>query len=99
VPIVERRHPGALAVDVRSFRKASGEELVVLDHFARRRGSPVCKTGRPALGAKSEELYAIICAAAEAHIFNSILTPNYDARHKNHFHLELTPGVSWFMVR
>ena len=35
----------------------------------------------------------------EAHVFNSILTPNYNPAHKNHFHLELTPDVDWFMLR
>ena len=45
------------------------------------------------------ELHDLVCAAAEAHVFNSILTPNYNPAHKNHFHLELTPDVDWFMLR
>lgn len=96
---LQRRHPGALAVDVRTFKKASGEELVILDHFGGRIGSPVCGPGRgpePPCP-QGEALRAIVCGAAEAHIFNSILTPNHDAPHQNHFHLELTPGVGWFI--
>ncbi|HEY0469235.1 MAG TPA: extensin family protein, partial [Polyangiaceae bacterium] len=49
--------------------------------------------------AEACELHELVCAAAEAHLFNSILTPNYNPAHKNHFHLELTPDVDWFMLR
>jgi hypothetical protein len=96
---VERRHPGALAVDVRSMKKASGEELVVLDHFARHRGRPVCTPKWTPSSPKAAELRSIVCGAAEAYIFNCILTPNYNAQHRNHFHLELTAGVTWFMLQ
>lgn len=96
---VGRRHQGGLAVDVRTFRKASGEELVVLSHFEGRIGAPVCESGRAPSHPEGKELLAIACGAAQAHLFNSILTPNYDAPHRNHFHLELTPDVGWFMLR
>ena len=97
-----RRHEGALAVDVREFRKENGETLSILDHFNGRLGSPPCGAEAvPPSPATSEakELREIACAAAESHVFNSVLTPNYDLPHKNHFHLELTPDVDWFMVR
>jgi hypothetical protein len=96
---VGRRHQGGLAVDVRTFRKVNGEELVILNHFEGRIGAPVCKSGREPSHPQGKELLAIACAAADGHLFNSILTPNYDAPHRNHFHLELTPDVGWFMLR
>jgi hypothetical protein len=40
-----------------------------------------------------------VCAAADAHLFTTILTPNYDRAHYNHFHLEVTPEVKWHLVR
>jgi hypothetical protein len=97
-----RRHPGALALDVRMFRKRDGTVLVVEEHFNGRIGSKTCgesaaKPQPPALEAR--ELRSIACEAADAQIFNSILTPNYDRPHRNHFHLEVTPGVKWFIVR
>jgi Extensin-like protein C-terminus len=96
------RHPGGLAVDVRELRKDSGEALVVLDHFHGKLSQAVCGAGAtlpaPEL-AEARELREIVCAAADAHIFNSILTPNYNLEHKNHFHLEVTPDVDWFMLR
>jgi hypothetical protein len=42
---------------------------------------------------------SIVCEAAEAHLFNVELSPNYNAKHKNHFHLEVTANVRWFLVR
>jgi len=97
-----RRHQGALAVDVRELRKDTGETLNILDQFHGRLGAPQCTPGAPAASpdtAEARELHDIVCAAANAHIFNSILTPNYNPPHKNHFHLELTPDVDWFMLR
>jgi len=103
-PLTEwaRRHQGALAIDVRELRKDNGEVLNVLDHFHGQLGGAQCK---PAAlppspdSAEARELHDLVCAAAAAHVFNSILTPNYNPAHKNHFHLELTPDVDWFMLR
>lgn len=32
------------------------------------------------------------------HLFTYVLTPNYNAAHADHFHMEIKPGVKWFMV-
>jgi len=48
---------------------------------------------------EARELRSIVCEAADQHLFTSILTPGYDRAHKNHFHLEVTPGVRWSLVR
>lgn len=97
-----RRHQGALAIDVRELRKDNGEVLNVLDHFHGQLGAEQCVPGaRPPNpdSPEARELHELVCAAARAHVFNSILTPNYNPAHKNHFHLELTPDVDWFMLR
>ena len=97
-----KRHQGALAVDVRELRKDNGEALNILDQFHGRLGAPLCGEGAVPPNPDSpeaKELHEIACAAADSHLFNSVLTPNYNAPHKNHFHLELTPDVDWFMVR
>ena len=36
--------------------------------------------------------------AWEKRIFNVALTPNYNKPHHNHFHLEVTVGVKWFLL-
>ena len=97
-----RRHQGALAVDVRELRKDTGEVLNVLRDFHGKLGSPQCTAAAPPAApdsAEARELHALVCETSEAHVFNSILTPNYNPEHKNHFHLELTPDVDWFMLR
>jgi hypothetical protein len=97
-----RRHEGALAVDVRELRKDTGEVLNILEQFHGKLGDAQCTPSAPPPNPdtpEARELHEIVCAAADAHIFNSILTPNYNLPHKNHFHLELTPEVDWFMLR
>jgi hypothetical protein len=97
-----RRHQGALAVDVRELRTDQGQALNVLEDFHGKLGGALCANGAASAArgsAEARELHEIVCSAAEAHLFNSILTPNYNPAHKNHFHLELTPDVDWFMLR
>lgn len=97
-----KRHPGGLAVDVRAFKKRSGEELVVERDFHGRIGAETCgaeaATPEPATP-EALELRAIACEAADARLFNGILTPNYNEPHRNHFHLDVAAGVKWFIVR
>ena len=97
-----RRHQGALAIDVRELRKDDGAVLNVLEHFHGQLGGTQCVAAAPAPSPdcpEARELHDLVCSAAAAHVFNSILTPNYNPAHKNHFHLELTPDVEWFMLR
>ncbi len=67
-------------------------------------GAPVCAQGGTppdgqAASPAARELRGVVCEAAARHLFTSILTPNYDRAHKNHVHLELTPGVEWELLR
>jgi hypothetical protein len=96
-----RRHGGGLAIDVHRFKSAELGWLSVEKDFHGRLGARVCgSSARPPLpAAKSSSLLRkLVCTAAEQHLFQSILTPNYDRPHRNHFHLELTPEVRWFIV-
>jgi len=102
------RHPGALAIDARRFGKklAPGQTervwLDVEDDFNGTLGAPVCGAEAAAPSpatTEAKELRSIACEAADQHFFTSILTPNYNREHNNHFHLEVTPGVRWYLVR
>lgn len=104
------RHPGALAIDAYRFGKKLDpgqreKDRVWLDvarDFKGKIGSPACGPGSaPPKGAPeaAKKLRAIVCAAADEHLFTTILTPNYDRAHYNHFHLEVTPEVTWHLVR
>ena len=94
------RHPGALAIDAATFVKRDGTRLEVERDFHGHIGAVTCGNGagpRPATAA-AVELRRIVCDAAQAHLFNVMLTPDYNRPHRNHFHLEVTAGVSWFVV-
>jgi len=94
------RHPGALAIDAGTFVKKDGTRLDVQRDFHGRIGTPTCTPGagpRPATP-EAIELRRVLCDAAGARLFNVALTPDYNWPHRNHFHLEVTAGVGWFVV-
>lgn len=95
------RHPGALAIDAATFVKKDGTLLQVERDFHGRIGAPTCgpTAGPHPASPESRELRAILCDAADAHLFNVMLTPDFNWPHRNHFHLEVTAGAKWFVVK
>jgi hypothetical protein len=96
-----KQHCAALALDVGIFTKKDGAAINVERHFHGRIGDPTC-TATAAPKVKTPEstmLWSIVCEAAQKGIFNVILTPNYNAQHVNHFHVEITPDANWQMIR
>jgi hypothetical protein len=97
---IASRHAGALAIDAARFIKSDGKFLDVLKHFHGSIGARTCGDGagpHPATP-EAKELREILCDAVSQHLFNVVLTPNYNRPHRNHFHLEVTEGVTWFLV-
>jgi hypothetical protein len=94
------RHDGALALDAAKFIKKDGTKLSVLDDFHGHIGGATCgESAKPdKITPASTELRAILCEAVDRRLFNVVLTPNYNKPHRNHFHLEVTAGVKWFLV-
>ena len=94
------RHDGALALDAGYFVRKDGTRLDVEKDFHGRIGARTCGPGTGPWPATAEaiELRSIACEAADAHLFNVELTPDYNRPHRNHFHLEVTPNVKWFIV-
>jgi len=96
---IASRHPGALAIDAGSFVKKDGTRLEVERDFHGHIGATTCTgTGPHPATPEAMELRRIVCDAAEARLFNVALTPDYNWPHRNHFHLEVTAGVAWFVV-
>ncbi len=96
------RHPGALAVDLKRLERAASaegpRELLVERDWTPHRGVAPC-TGNPSPAtAEGRLLRSIFCEADEKRLFTTMLSPNYDKAHENHFHLEVTPGVKWRLV-
>jgi hypothetical protein len=97
-----RRHSGALAIDAAIFKTRDGRTKSVEKDFHGRIGSKPCGAkAAPVTGLPAEAvtLRQIVCEAADAQLFNVMLTPDYNWPHRNHFHLEVTAGVRWVLVR
>jgi hypothetical protein len=84
------QHSYGLAIDMTRFKLADGTELVVERDFEGAIGEPVCGAGaRSELSPAAKQLRDLICDVARSELFHHILTPNHDAAHKDHFHLDI----------
>lgn len=93
------RHPGGLAIDVGALKKRSGHWLAVGPHWPSQIGGKTCGTGaRSLLARRGRELMSIVCEAADQRIFHFTLTPHFDQAHADHLHMEIKPGVKWFLI-
>jgi hypothetical protein len=93
------RHPAGLAIDVGAFKKKDGSWLAVGPHWPSNIGAKTC--GEGALehwGREARELASIVCEATDERIFHFALTPDFDAAHADHVHLEIKPATRWFIV-
>ena len=93
-------HLGGVAIDITELVSRDGQVLNVKRDFAGERiGSATCGAAAkaPAPG-KATQLRSFICALDEARIFNLLLSPHYDYRHRDHFHFEVRRGVRWFLT-
>lgn len=99
-PHVKRfRHAGGLAIDVGALRKRDGEWLRVDPDWSSSIGAKTCGAGARHLdNPRGRELQSIVCEAADARIFTYMLTPHFNKAHATHVHLEVKPGVKWFLV-
>ena len=81
------------------MHKRDGTWLDVGSHFAGHIGARTCGQGAVLPNdEKARELWSIVCEASDAHVFTYVLTPNYNQPHHDHFHMEIKPGVRWFLV-
>ncbi len=94
-----RRHSGALAIDAAIFKTRDGRTINVEKDFHGRIGSKPCATSSTTLPTEALTLRQIVCEAADAQLFNVMLTPDYNWPHRNHFHLEVTANVPWTLIR
>jgi hypothetical protein len=97
-----RRHSGALAIDLGWFKTRDQRTIDVEKDFHGRIGQKPCGphaspiTGLPA---QAVTLRRLVCEAADAQLFNVMLTPDYNRPHRNHFHFEVTARAKWILVR
>ncbi len=91
------QHSRALAIDIRWLVTEDGETIDVLEHYDRRSRTPPCSYEPKEPFARLLTDFA--CELAGKRIFNVMLTPNANKAHHNHFHFDLTPGATWYIVR
>jgi len=94
------QHCGGLALDIAAFKKKDGSVLVVDKDFHGKIGWSTCGGAKPNPATpQATELWGYVCDAASTATFNVILTPNHNAQHHNHFHVEVTPDAEWMLIK
>jgi hypothetical protein len=85
-------HAHAQAVDIAGVKTADGVVYSVNDDWVidvLSAGKNAC-TVTPDPAPANEVLHTLVCDLHAKHAYNIILTPNYNAAHRNHVHLDLT---------
>jgi hypothetical protein len=91
-------HTLGLALDIAAFETDDGEVLSVEQDFVETPSHETCDAPSPEPAA-ARTLLAVACALAADHEFSSVLTPNYNEGHRNHFHIDARPDDPRFYVR
>jgi len=74
-------HSYANAIDVSTFVLKNGREISVARHFEATEDAPKKK--------EADFLRALATRSFEEDVFSSVLTPYFNAQHRDHFHLDL----------
>jgi len=94
------QHSYGLAADIRVIELADGRRLSVEQDWDGWLGGPACGPGS-APAAPSDETVAlrnIVCAVAASAIFHHLLTPNFNAAHRDHLHFDIKRGEKRWVV-
>lgn len=83
------QHAYAKAIDIAGFVDGEGTTYSVLDDWVIDT-TDTCTAETE--GDKDAFLHEVICELKAAGVWNIVLTPNYNSAHRNHFHVDLTPG-------
>jgi len=90
-------HAKGLAIDITSVQFENGTTASVEEAWQpRMRKVDPCSA---AMMIDAVPLRNFACSAANAGIFQLILTPHYDTAHANHLHFEVRPAVDWKYIR
>ncbi len=84
-------HSWGRAVDVRYLWTASGQKWDINSNsdWTQSSSSTTCTSGIASQSGTSLTLYTIACQASARKIFGSVLTPNYNSAHRNHWHMDI----------
>jgi hypothetical protein len=89
------QHSYGLALDLMSFKLKDGQELIVERDFGGALGDPPCGPQSAVVPptATGIALRNIVCDVAREGIFHYMLTPNYNAAHRDHLHFDIKRGL------
>ncbi|MEZ4400770.1 MAG: extensin family protein [Kofleriaceae bacterium] len=88
------QHAYAKAIDLAAFVHADGTTYTVAtDWVIDPADDATCTAATD--GAKDTWLHQLICALKADHAWTIVLTPNYNAAHRDHFHVDLTDGADF----
>jgi hypothetical protein len=90
------QHAYARAIDLHEFGLADNSDTYNVETDWNITGRGVCP-GTPT-GTADQVLHEIACRMHSESVFNIILTPEYNAAHRNHFHVDLTSGSNFVGV-
>jgi acetyl esterase/lipase len=90
-------HRMGLALDLMRFWTDDGW-LSVEDHYEATPMQETCSGPRPR-GRRARQLRAIACRLWQSEAFSSVLTPNYNEGHRDHFHVDARPDDPRLFLR
>ncbi len=95
------QHSYALAADIIAFKLSDGRVLNVEQDFFGEIGKPVCgpESQLTQVTDESVALRNLVCDIARAGYFHYILTPNYNAAHHDHVHVDIKRHATRTVVR
>jgi Extensin-like protein C-terminus len=82
------QHAYAKAIDLAEFVTGDGTHYSVLKDWVIDPSGATCDAATE--NDKDAWLHQVICELKGQHVGNIVLTPNYNADHRNHFHVDLT---------
>jgi hypothetical protein len=85
------RHGYGDAIDIYGFEFGNGDVYTLVDDWEHDTSNPSSAGG--------QFLYDAAYRWNDDELWSIILTPNYNAAHDNHFHVDLTPGSDFIGVR
>lgn len=95
------QHAHGLAADITRFWLKDGAVLRVAEDWQGELGEPACgpsaKLKDPTTAAI--RLRNLVCAVAAEGIFNHMLTPGFNAAHRDHFHFDIKRGADYQALR
>jgi hypothetical protein len=92
------QHAFGNAIDIASLTDEDGTTYSVKNDWVIDPSSePTCSASTEP--GKDAFLHELICELKQAGVWNIVLTPNYNAAHRDHFHVDLTAGADFIRRR